>query len=98
MTANGNHPEWFYQPKTVTVSSEGYRAKSKSTELLHGWETITEIADVPGYFLFLISGSNKAEIAFIVPKHAFATPLDATIFIERARAFRRAVRAESVTA
>ena len=98
MKASMNQPDWFYQPKMVTISGEGYREKSKATELLHGWEMITEIADAPGYLLFFISGADKTEIAFLVPKYAFATATEATTFLERARAFRRAVRAESVTA
>lgn len=40
---------------------------------------------------------GSAETAYFIPKEAFESPDAATIFAERARAYRRAVRARSVT-
>lgn len=91
-------PGTFFAPRTITISGEGYREKLKDSELFHSWKAVSEIHDGGSYIFILLPENNAATPICVIPKNAFGDPAQAEAFLERARAFRRAMLAESVTA
>ncbi len=72
----------------LTISAEGFRQRNDLSDSTTSWRTIKAIQQDKYSFYFILDtpGSNVM-MAFLIPRHAFASPDEAESFIRQARGY-----------
>jgi ABC-type multidrug transport system fused ATPase/permease subunit len=72
----------------INISSEGFRQRNDLSDSTTSWRTIKAIQqDKYNFYLILDNPGSNVLMAFLIPRHAFASPEEAESFIGRARGY-----------
>ncbi len=75
----------------ITISEQGIRQKHELGDGTTSWRAIKAIREDKHnlYFILEVAGSRAIIMALLLPRQAFASPQEATSFLERARGYWR---------
>jgi hypothetical protein len=73
---------------TITISPENLRQRNEQVDSTTSWRVIKAIRqDKHNFYFHVDTPGSSVFMAFLLPRHAFASPEEAESFIERARGY-----------
>lgn len=78
----------FDRAQIISISEVGLSYKDAARESFYPWDDVAGISNAGGLILFHLV--SELPLSIMVPKRVFATARDASVFLRRARDFKRA--------